>query len=265
MRKPWLAALLNLLSLGLGFVYVGRARWALFTVVAAPALIGVFAWTRLMFVPLGFAVWGLAIVVLWLGSALIAWRTARRQGAVPLARYQRWYVYVIYFVVVALAYEALLGSRGSIFGYETFRFPSASMLDTLRPGDHIVSDTWRFGRHDPVRGELVVYIAPQDRSLKFVKRVIGLPGETIQMRGGEVRVDGKVLSEPYVNTAYNQGLNPPRNEYRVPAASYFVLGDNRDNSADSRQFGPVPRTDLYGSVEHIWYSRDLARIGLRLR
>ena len=265
MRRPWLAGLLNLVSLGLGFVYLGKPRWALATLLAAPLLIGLFAWTRLMFLPVGFAAWGVALLALWLGSAVLGWRTARRQEAAPPRRYQRWYVYALYFVAVASAYQLLLDYRGTIFGYETFRFPSASMLETLRPGDYIVSDTWRFGRHEPQRGELVVFIHPQDRSVKFVKRIIGLPGEAVQMRGGEVRIDGKPLDELYVDPAHNLGLDLQSKEYRVPAGKYFVLGDNRDNSADSRQFGSIARGDLYGSVEHIWYSRDLARIGLRLR
>lgn len=265
MRKPWLAALLNAVSLGLGFVYLGRPRWAVGVLLAAPLLIGLFAWTRLVFLPVGYAAWSLATLALWLGSTVLAWRMAKWQEPVPLARYQRWYVYAAYFAAVALAYQVLLDSRGTLFGYEPFRFPSASMLDTLRPGDHIVSDTWKYRRGEPMRGELVVFIYPGDRAVKFVKRVIGLPGETIQMRGAEVWVNGKILIEPYVNPAYNRDLNLPGNEYRVPAGRYFVLGDNRDNSADSRQFGFVPRDDLYGSVEHIWYSRDLARIGLRFR
>jgi signal peptidase I len=84
--------------------------------------------------------------------------------------------------------------------------------------------------------------------------VIGLPGETVRVTDGEVRVDGTRLDEPYVLPANNRGLFPGNSVSYVPAGSYFVLGDNRDNSYDSRSWGPLPQAYLHGSVEFIWFS-----------
>lgn len=98
--------------------------------------------------------------------------------------------------------------------------------------------------HPPRRGEMIIFRSPQDPSRELIKRVIGLPGETVEVKGGRVYVNGYVLEEPYVKNAPRYYLEPER----VPAEHYFVLGDNRNISSDSHIWGMVPRQNIVGKA-----------------
>jgi signal peptidase I len=129
------------------------------------------------------------------------------------------------------------------------------MEDTLLIGDRVLVDriSWRFG--DPQRGDIVVFHPPFDGPV-LIKRIIGLPGDTVSLQGGEVYVNGEKLDEPYVRVV--DGHKEPslpfanglpwslQTPYKVPAGSYFVMGDNRTDSGDSREFGPVERSQFVG-------------------
>ena len=101
---------------------------------------------------------------------------------------------------------------------------------------------------DPGRGDVIVFLYPLDPQQKFVKRVIGLPGETIECKGGIVYIDGKPIEEPYV-----QGTTSEFNATEVPEGYYFVMGDNRQNSADSRSWGFLPREDIIGRAYFVYW------------
>jgi len=97
------------------------------------------------------------------------------------------------------------------------------------------------------RGDIVVFWYPSDPDKSYVKRIIGLPGETVEVRSGKVFIDGKELNEPYLDTIHNQNLRD--NVVKVVDQHYyFVMGDNRDNSSDSRVWGLVPEKYIYGKA-----------------
>jgi len=102
-------------------------------------------------------------------------------------------------------------------------------------------------RFEPIeRGDVVVFWYPLDRSKSFIKRVVGLPGETVEIRAGHVYVNGQELLDQYVPSGYLDGSN--YSSRRIPHDEYFVMGDHRDSSNDSRVFGPVPRGYIYGKA-----------------
>jgi signal peptidase I len=142
--------------------------------------------------------------------------------------------------------------------------PSGSMERTLLVGDHLLVSRFGYdaevpftGWHlrlwrEPQRQQVVIFRAPLPGSPDFVKRVIGLPGDTVEIRRGVVWLNGKSLEEPYCNTSPD-----PRENYAavtVPPACYFVLGDNRGNSYDSRYWGFVPRSAIVGTPLVIYMS-----------
>ncbi len=141
---------------------------------------------------------------------------------------------------------------------QAFRIPSASMRPALVPGDYVFIA--RPGRHRPARGDIVSFRFSQDRRLQFMKRVIAMPGETIEVRGGRTWIDGRPLEEPYATFPapgeIDRGPFPPT---RVPEGHYFVMGDARDDSNDSRHFGPIPASDLTGRAYKIYW--PLGRAG----
>lgn len=137
-------------------------------------------------------------------------------------------------IAVALGFAV----RGALHIYA---IPSASMAPTLEPGDQIVVTPYFRGL--PERGDVVVFESPSERGQLMVKRVIGTPGELVDSRLGYVRVGGYTLTEPYVLRPASAGAIDAQ---IIPADSYFVLGDNRDDSLDSRSWGVVPRARIVG-------------------
>ncbi len=118
--------------------------------------------------------------------------------------------------------------------------PSGSMEDTILVGDRVITFRLAYLISDPRRGDVIVFPFPDDEKVDYIKRIIGLPGETIEGKDGLVYIDGKPLKEPYVKAKIDNDFGP----YVVPKDSYFMMGDNRNNSEDSRYW------------EHKFVSRD---------
>lgn len=128
--------------------------------------------------------------------------------------------------------------------YEPIPFQSAEASDGKTTGG---VQSWIFPFHPPRLGDIIVFHEPNDPDRDFVKRVIGLPGDTVEMRSGEVYVNGALLPEPYLTRRDTTNLAP----VEVPSGHYFVLGDNRRVSYDSRELGPIPQENIVGKA---WFS-----------
>jgi signal peptidase I len=181
-----------------------------------------------------------------------------------------------YFESIVIAVILALFVR--TFVVQAFKIPTGSMENNLLIGDHLLVNKFIFGPSiSPIerallpersirRGDVIVFKYPQDRERDFIKRVIGLPGETLEVRNKRVYINGKPLDEPYVHF-----LEPPqsptssaevtsydlRERYgpiTIPAGKYFMMGDNRDNSEDSRYWGLLSRDDVKGLAVMIYWS-----------
>ncbi|MCR4745990.1 MAG: signal peptidase I [Lachnospiraceae bacterium] len=108
--------------------------------------------------------------------------------------------------------------------------PSSSMEKTIMTGDRVIGYRLAYSFSEPERGDIIIFKFPDDESKLYIKRLIGLPGETVEIKEGKVFVNGEALDEPYL-TVTTEGTFGP---YTVPEGHYFMLGDNRNNSADSR-------------------------------
>lgn len=189
------------------------------------------------------------------------------------------------------------------FVMEPFRIPSSSMVPTLRVGDHIFVSKFSYGLSfpftkveflsiaQPKRGDVIVFLWPRDESLHYVKRVVGIPGDKIEIKGQSIWLNDKLVQKEIVNSAeikselsdqeINEGnyftevvgetthfirhvpLSSLDVENRVllevvPPNQFFVMGDNRDESSDSRAWGFVPRQNIKGKAQLIWLSLDQA-------
>jgi len=171
------------------------------------------------------------------------------------------------------------------FVVQAFKIPTGSMEQNLLIGDHLLVNKFVFGpavshiektllpMTDIRRLDVVVFKYPEDPERDFIKRVIGLPGDTIELRNKRVYVNGQRLEEPYVYYLEDpppipqemdpsgdlQGSGDPRVQYgpvSVPAGQYFMMGDNRDNSEDSRYWGFMPRENVKGRALVIYWSYD---------
>src|SRR6202522_651794 len=122
-----------------------------------------------------------------------------------------------------------------VFLYQPVKVEGTSMAPLLTDQERIFINKFVY-RFEPIeRGDVVVFWYPLDRSKSFIKRVIGLPGETIEIRGGRLYVNARELGEPYVPAMYLDGLN--YGPVQIPVGNYFVMGDRRNSSSDSRVFG----------------------------
>lgn len=149
-----------------------------------------------------------------------------------------------------------------------FTISSGNMEPTLLIGDYILTDSSVYRAGAPKRGDIIVFKYPEDERRDFIERIVGMPGDQIVIRGHEVYIDGVLLAEPYVKSGAVPPAGPCRYPYgcepiTVPADSYFVMGDNRDNSRDSRYWGFVPRQKIVGRPFVIYFSWDGSRHGPR--
>src|SRR5579863_1636777 len=153
-------------------------------------------------------------------------------------------------LVIALSLAVVI----IIFLYQPVKVEGTSMAPLLSDQERIFINKFVY-RFEPIeRGDVVVFWYPIDHSKSFIKRVVGLPGETIEIRAGHVYVEGKELKEPYVPGNYLDGSSYP--SVRIPAGNYFVMGDHRDSSNDSRVFGPVGRPYIYGKAVFAYWPVD---------
>ncbi|PKN68981.1 MAG: signal peptidase I [Deltaproteobacteria bacterium HGW-Deltaproteobacteria-12] len=158
------------------------------------------------------------------------------------------------------------------FIIQAYKIPSRSMVPKLVVGDHLLVNKFLYGIKipylrntiipvtNPERGDIVVFIYPNDRSKDFIKRVIGVAGDTIEIRNKKVYLNGKEYTDPYgvhSDSVIYPGTMQPRDNFgpvTVPANSLFVMGDNRDESADSRYWGFVDLKDVEGKALIIYWS-----------
>ncbi len=180
-----------------------------------------------------------------------------------------------YFESIVIAVILALFVR--TWAVQAFKIPTGSMENNLLIGDHLLVNKFVFGpalgsaeravlpMRDIRRSDIVVFKYPDEPERDFIKRVIGLPGDTIELRNKKVYVNGQPLEEPYVhflepaNNAQEVTSFDVRERYgpvQVPADQYFVMGDNRDNSQDSRYWGFLPRAYIKGKALMIYWSYD---------
>lgn len=289
-RKPLFALALSFFLTGLGQVYNGKPRKGilLFLILTVfPLLIfqlSVFGPDKMLFLFLLLSL--LAGLGIYIWAALDAWKQAKRTGKnYALKFYNKSYIYI--FLIILLN----LFSFGPIFDWQKicffalpYRMLTGSMIPTVLPGDFIMTDKridHSAENHDLKRGELVVFKYPKNREKHFIKRVIGLPGDEIEIKEMGLYVNGKKRTGKEVSylegrrdenikegtvTFYEEGDSGTYVVFyiegtarknlivTVPEGYCFVLGDNRDKSADSRHWGMVPLIDVVAKAKQVYFS-----------
>lgn len=131
---------------------------------------------------------------------------------------------------------------------QNFRIEGSSMEPTLQEGQYLIVNRLSYFLDEPERGDIIVLHFPNDRSRDFIKRIIGLPGDTVAISNGEVRVNGALIDEPYIKDP-----SPNNQTWTVPEDSFFVMGDNRRNSSDSRSWSSLPEDDIIGKAWVVYW------------
>ena len=288
-RRPWIAGLLTILTIGLGHLYAGNPKRGLILFGIGEILIDLLFVLLIIIFPASITF--LFVVLIILSFAFLVFCVVdamsiakRKKENYELTKYNRWFVYVGYCIILFLL-SHLVSPRL----IEAYKMPSRSMLPTLLVGDHILVNKFIYGVKipllrntiipvsDPKRGDMVVFIYPKDRTIKFIKRVIGVGGDTIEIKDKKIFINRKEYSDSYGiygDTIILPASLQPRDNFgpvTVPEKSIFVMGDNRDESLDSRFFGFVDLKDIEGKVFMIYWSWNRIentvrweRIGLKI-
>jgi len=160
-----------------------------------------------------------------------------------------------------LAFSVLIAVVSIVFIYQPVKVEGTSMMPGLTDQERIFINkfTYRFGLGSIERGDTVVFEFPGDTSKSYIKRVIGLPGDRIRIDRGQVYVNGQALAEDYVESDYRDDVS--KSEIVVEPDEYYVLGDHRNSSSDSRVWGTVPRKFIYGkAVFCYWPLNKMGRL-----
>jgi signal peptidase I len=282
-RKPLFALLMSLILPGFGQLYngeVNKAIWLflIFALLTVPAVAVVALYLPAQWMlPALLGSFALALLI-WLYSMVSAFRSARRQPDYLLPGWQRSGMYVLVFLLCNTVALPLLIEYVRQHQVESFRVPSGSMEPTVMTGDMFFADK-RYNcpgcKTAVKRGDIAIFAYPDNRTMYFIKRIIGMPGEHVQVRDRTVLINGKPLTAQEIalpaggaqvtetdgTTSWKvvwstDGKNLPQTDVTVPAGSVFAMGDNRSASNDSRFIGFIPLQDVVGKARQVWLSLD---------
>ncbi len=280
MNKPrawWVAGLLSLVNAGLGQIYNGQMKKGLFVILIGYCSVSLFYFVAshgLSILTLFTMVAVAAVYYIYVVADSIVVAKKLSNDYTP-KKYNNIYLYVGVVILFAVVNHFLTDYiKNNVI--EAFKFPTASMEPTLLIGDHLLVDRSSKARI-PKRGDIVVFEYPKDPEKNFLKRVVAIGGDRVEMRDAILYVNGDAVSEPYLKQPDLDNSTKPSSwsnysEVVVPNNSYFVLGDNRDKSQDSRYFGFVEQGRIKGIAHSIYWSWDKTnshvrwdRIGMAIR
>jgi len=277
--NKWIATILAFLFQPLGMLYLAKLKLATIYFLAS---LGV-SITEIYLSKNGLLLWGeyfSLMYLLMIACAFHAYKIAKSCApTVTRPWYSRWYGLISFPMTIFILVFCFRS-----FIYEPFRFSSSSMLPTINAGDILITKKWGYGNYGTYgvnlfksklsqqlqKGDILVFEYPNNRDIPYAMRLIALPGDTIEYKNKELIVNGEKLVAELVSNEDDHVLIKEvsdKNEYRiiitkdrptingsfiVPDNSYFVFGDNRDNSNDSRYWGGVPEDAIIGKVVHIF-------------
>ena len=270
-RKPFIALLLSMLAPGLGQIYNTELKKGIvLQVLVQLAGIALYIITpNILKYLIVFSILIILLLSIAVGFHVYAmvdgYRVAKQKDSVQLRAYNKWYIYVL---ILAL-FWGIGACNGKLSGWKPYKMVGSSMEPTLLNGDRLLVKTNAYSsKVQPKRGDVIVFVFPEDTSKDFMKRVIAIPGDKVEIRDRVIILNGKPLVEEYVNfTGDNNTIvgdavrkmdNMP--EKLIPDNKYYVLGDNRDKSYDSRLWGFVDQNALIGKAILIYFSSDRNRI-----
>jgi signal peptidase I len=273
--QVWIACVLSLCCTGLGHLHAGKLKRGLVLFLASLVIVpvaalfaGLVSSTAAL---LGLIVAFLSLLGLWLFAVVDACRLTSRSVESERHDYQKPLVYAL-FVAAGIASPMLSTAYVRQNLLEAFYLPGDSMAPALRRGDHILANKARWRIENLDRSDVVVFRPPDHRHRNYIKRIIGLPGDRVAVAGMEITVNGQPIpdvsqtqpaagKEARGERPARQGELPTqaeadRREEAVPPGMCYVLGDNRENSRDSREFGLVPLGDIVGVAVYIYCPGD---------
>ncbi len=260
-RHRILAFLFSLVTPGLGQVYNVQLKKGII-------YLSGFLLVYILFSFLLFKLYGMIIyLVIMLGFFVFIFIDALLGASktVELKPYNKWYIYLILFILSSVIMRPVLGwtTRNNIV--RAYRIPSSAMEPTLLVGDYLIADMKIYRGERPKRGDIVIFEFPKDPSKDFIKRVIGMEGEKVTIVQNRIYINDKLINDPWGRFTMPKTSIEDYGPVKVPENSLFVMGDNRDNSQDSRFWGFVNIKKVKGKALYLYWAKNKSRIGIELR
>jgi signal peptidase I len=283
---------------GLGHIYCGRIVRGLVLAflfgILVPMVIGALFVSPSSVHMAVIIVLSFAYMVVWIVAIIDSWHTASHTAAdYRLKEYNRWYVYVIVLAMsMAGSTQVSLNIRSTLL--EAFRIPKSAMYPTIKPGDRLFANKIAYSDSDPKKGDVVIFIYPENRRWNHIKRVVAVAGDTVEMKNNDLYINGQKLERTSLGRSTlhkskgetegevflerngeaeypiffaDTGDNDDRKAANlapiiVPDHHCFVLGDNRSGSRDSRHYGPVHLGLIKGRADYLyWPAKGWSRFG----
>jgi len=147
--------------------------------------------------------------------------------------------------------------RGRVLGFELFRIPSHSMQPTLLSGDYILVSTSSYKDQAPQINDVITFLYPKDRNMNYIKRLIGRPGDRVNIENFNVFVNGRAIKQTYLDqNLVRKSFSRYMEQITIPKNKLFVMGDNRDNSNDGRFFGLINQSDVIGKATRVIFGKN---------
>jgi signal peptidase I len=264
-RKPWLAGLLTFLSLGLGHIYSGNARKGVILYFSQAIIVAISLILLLVKLNIFTLVIALFIGLAYLIYCLIDSITLANANRIQYKpkKYNKWYIYLAIYIFTIFVTQPILLHQIKENIIQAYKIPSGGMIPSIIIGDHVFVNKFIYKKYALERGDIIVFKYPKDTSIEYVKRMIARQGDIVEIKNKKLFINNVEQSENYIFHTGKQ-IQDARYSDRdnfgpitVPDNSYFVLGDNRDNSSDSRFWGFVSNENLIGKVTGVYWSWDL--------
>jgi signal peptidase I len=260
MPLPPIALLLSLIHPGLGHVYLGRSLRGLSAVASVYGFLVVVGLSGVLRPIPNLLLFAVLVGILSIGLTYDAVMLAKKTE--PVIRRGVWLRVAIAGIALNAGSLSLVYWREQVIGYGMSSVSSEEMSPTLRAGDVVFWDprAYRHGEQ-PEAGDVVVLRSHKDQA-RTLLRVVGVGGDSVELRNGDLLVNRILEDEPYLGDPKNQAKD--YGPAKVPPGTVFVLGDDRSSAEDSRSFGPVGVRDIEGKALQILWAKDLARLGLQM-
>jgi signal peptidase I len=266
-RKPLLAFFLSVVAPGLGQIYNGQFKKGISYLVGFYLVYILSSFLLPTFY--GMIFYLMVTVGFFFFIVIDALRGANKLKAITLKPFNKWYVYLIIFVISNVAVRPFLGLTIRNHIVRPYKIRSNTMVPALLVGDRLIADMRDHKSQKPQRGDIVIFEYPKDPSKDFIKRVIGTEGEKVEILKNKIYIDDQLLDDPwgyfedggFVKKYFEIDTFEP---VVVPKDALFVLGDNRNNSQDSRHWGFVNIEKVKGRALYLYWAKNKNRIGMKL-
>lgn len=267
-RHRILSFLLSLVTPGLGQIYNGQFKKGDSYLVGF--LLAYIIFSFLLFKFYGMIFYLITMIGFFLFILLDALLGAIKLKEIALKSYNKWYIYLIIFLLSSVALRPLLSWTIKNNIARAYKIPSSAMEPTLLVGDYLMADMKIYKSEKPKRGDIIIFEFPKDPSKDFIKRVIGLEEEKVEIINNKIYTNDKLLDDPWGYFEESGWLKhfPGLENFGpvvIPKNSLFVLGDNRNNSQDSRFWGFLNIEKVKGKALYLYWAKNKSRIGMELK